>query len=136
LIPLGELPVPEPPREFDYLTQILWNAAGGAGGVGGPPAAEAGGYRALAALPGISVQHDITDAAGNPAIGISDDGDSQLLLDPASYQVTGLRWVSTGTGPVEKVSPKGGAGKVLPKGTVIESLAYAHVAEVAAPGKK
>jgi hypothetical protein len=32
--------------------------------------------------------------------------------------------------------PKGGAGKVLPKGTDIESLAYARVAEVAAPGKK
>ena len=104
---------------------------------GGPPAAEAAAYRALAALLGISVQQDITDAAGNPAIGIFDDGGySQLLIDPASYQVACLRWVSTGTGPVEKVSPKGGAGKVLPKGTVIESLAYARVAEVAAPGKK
>ncbi|MGH3210473.1 MAG: CU044_5270 family protein [Trebonia sp.] len=134
----GAAPKTEAQREFDYLTQILWNAAGG---VGGPPAAEAGAYRVLATLPGISVQPGITDAAGAPAIGVSDDGGySQLLIDPASYQVTGLRWVSTGrgTGTAAETGKKAATGGATapPKGTVIESVAYAQVAEVAAPGQK
>ena len=83
--------------EFDYLSLLLWNAAGG---VGAPPNAEAAAFRAMAAIPGVTVQQGITDAAGNPAIGVSDDGGyDQLLLDPVSYQVTGLRQLSNGIGP-------------------------------------
>jgi hypothetical protein len=83
--------------EFDYLSLLLWNAAGG---VGAPGKAEAAAYRAMAAIPGVTVQQGITDAAGDPAIGVSGDGYSQILLDPVSYQVTGLRQVSNGIGPV------------------------------------
>jgi hypothetical protein len=187
---LDAAPKTEAQREFDYLAAILWNAAGG---VGGPPAADATAYRALATLPGISVQPGVTDAAGNPAIGISDDGGyGQLLIDPVNYQVTGLRWLSTGiafarvppsvtvlrgllanpraplpaeppgTMPLaqlrklfekaskaeqdqllaqwqkqwEKAEPAPAPDSVPPKGTVLESLAYAQVTEVAGPGQR
>jgi hypothetical protein len=90
----GGAPTTEAQREFDFLGMILWNATIG---VGGPPAAEAAAYRALATLPGISVQPAITATAGGQAIGISDDGGlDQLLLDPASYQVIGIRNLASG----------------------------------------
>jgi hypothetical protein len=89
-----EPPTTEAQREFDLLSQILWNAAIG---VGGPPAAEAAAYRALATLPGISVQQGITDTAGGQAIGISDVGGlDQLLIDPVSSQVIGVRYLASG----------------------------------------
>ncbi len=136
--------------EFDYLSLLLWNAAGG---VGAPPEAEAAAFRAMAAIPGVTVQRGITDAAGNPAIGVSDDGGyDQLLLDPVSYQVTGLRQLSTGVGPLVAPSPqvlakfpkaeqqeilrKVKAQKWPRKGTVVQSLAYAKVSEVSGPGVK
>ena len=90
----SEPPTTEAQREFDLLSQILWDAAIG---VGGPPAAEAAAYRALGTLPGISVQQGITDTAGGQAIGISDDGGlDQLLIDPASFQVIGIRFLASG----------------------------------------
>lgn len=137
--------------EFDYLSLLLWNAAGG---VGAPPNAEAAAFRAMAAIPGVTIQQDITDAAGNPAIGVSDDGGyDQLLLDPVSYQVTGLRQLSTGVGPRAAALsrqelakfPKAMQQQILlklkdpagpPKGTVVQSLAYAQVSEVSGPGVK
>ena len=82
----GHAPKNKGQLEFDYLSLLLWNAAGG---VGAPPNAEAAAFRAMAAIPGVTVQQGITDAAGNPAIGVSGDGGyDQLLLDPVSYQVT------------------------------------------------
>jgi hypothetical protein len=145
----GQTPKNKGQLEFDYLSLLLWNAAGG---VGAPPKAEAAAFRAMAAIPGVTVQQGVTDAAGNPAIGVSDDGGyDQLLLDPVSYQVTGLRQVSNGIGPKmtaptpQQLSgfPKAMQQKILrmvknpmgpPKGTVIESLAYAQVSEVSGPG--
>jgi hypothetical protein len=147
----GHAPKNKGQLEFDYLSLLLWNAAGG---VGAPPKAEAAAFRAMAAIPGVTVQQGITDAAGNPAIGVSDDGGyDQLLLDPVSYQVTGLRQLSNGIGPkVAAPSPQQLAGypkamrqQILrklknpagpPKGTVIQSLAYAQVSEVSGPGVK
>jgi hypothetical protein len=147
----GQTPKNKSQLEFDYLSLLLWNAAGG---VGAPPNAEAAAFRAMAAIPGVTVQQGITDAAGNPAIGVSDDGGyDQLLLDPVSYQVTGLRQLSNGIGPkMAAPSPQQLAGypkamqqQILrklknpagpPKGTVIESLAYAQVSEVSGPGVK
>jgi hypothetical protein len=136
--------------EFDYLSLLLWNAAGG---VGAPPAAEAAVFRAMAAIPGVTVQQGITDAAGAPAIAVSGDGGhDQLLLDPVSYQVIGLRQLSTGAGPkVNHLSPKELAKlpkavqqQILQKmknaprwpreGLVIQSMAYAQVSEVSGPG--
>jgi hypothetical protein len=159
----GSAPRNQAQLEFDYLTVLLWNAAGG---VGGPPKAEADAFRAMAALPGISVQQGVTDAAGTEAIAVSDDGGyNQLLLDPRTYQVLGLRQLSNGTGAVsirrwpaslrkeflalptaqekqkfmrehqqlfQKLARQFGP----PRGTVEESLAYAQVSEVAAPGDR
>jgi hypothetical protein len=147
----GQAPKNKGQLEFDYLSLLLWNAAGG---VGAPPKAEAAAFRAMAAIPGVTVQQGITDAVGNPAIGVSGDGGyDQLLLDPVSYQVTGLRQISNGIGPkVAAPSPQQLAGypkamqqEILrklrnpagpPKGTVIQSLAYAQVSEVSGPGVK
>lgn len=159
----GHAPRRETQLQYDYLTLLLWNAAAG---VGGPPKAEAAVFRALATLPGITVQQGITDAAGAAAIGLSDDGGyHQLLLDPRTYQVLGLRSVSDGTGPVpfnklpanlwqqfrelntvedhqrwiaahKQLIDKLAAHAGPPKGTVLESLAYAQVAEVSGPGAR
>lgn len=151
--PLGG-PVPKTPAqlEWDYLTLLLWNAAGG---IGAPPAAESAAYQALALLPGVTIQQDVKDAAGAPAIAVSlDRGYSQLLLDPASYQVLGLRLLSTGIGPIAAADPA--TLRKLPSpvrlklehqaarqratwptnGTLQESLAYAHVTEVTTPGAR
>jgi hypothetical protein len=134
--------------EFDYLSLLLWNAAAG---VGAPPAAESAVFRAMATIPGVTIQQGITDAAGAPAIGVSADGGyDQLLLDPVSYQVIGLRQLSTGT-DAGRITPQRLARfpkaeqqyilrrlKDAPpaprKGTLLESLAYAKVAEVSGPG--
>ncbi|MGH3267979.1 MAG: CU044_5270 family protein, partial [Trebonia sp.] len=135
----GHTPKIKGQLEFDYLSLLLWNAAGG---VGAPPNAEAAAFRAMAVIPGVTVQRGITDAAWNPAIGVSGDGGyDQLLLDPVSYQVTGLRQFSTGVGPrPAAVSPqelakfpKAEQQQILrkfktqagpPKRTVVLSMAY------------
>jgi hypothetical protein len=120
---LGGAQTTEPQLEFDYLTRILWNAF-----LGGPPAAEAAVYRAMATLPGITVQQRITDAAGASAIGVSDDGGyNQLLLSPVSYQVIGWRVISNGHALIRPS---------WPKGTLILSTALTQVSEVAAPGDR
>jgi hypothetical protein len=138
--------------EFDYLSLLLWNAAAG---VGAPPAAEAAVFRAMAAIPGVTVQQGITDAVNEPAIGVSGDGGyDQLLLDPVSYQVIGLRQLSTGVDP-NAVAPSAKQLAQLPKalrqrilrqlktappwprkGAVLLSMAYAQVSEVNGPGVK
>lgn len=159
----GVAPKTEAQREFDYLTLILWNVAL----VGGPSAAEAAAYQAMATLPGITVQQGITDAAGGQVIGISDDGGyDQLLIDPVSYQVIGIRQLSTGIGPMS-IAQALASGHITPslrkllagltkaerdqlitaakkkhlpayppKGTVIQEIVYARTAEVPAPGDR
>jgi hypothetical protein len=159
----GSAPRNQAQLEFDYLTELLWNAAGG---MGGPPKAEADAFLALAALPGISVQQGVRDAAGTEAIAVSDDGGySQLLLDQRTYQVLGLRQLSNGTGVVSiRLWPASLRKEFValptaqekqqfmrehqqlfrklarqfgpPNGTVEESLAYAQVSEVPAPGDR
>jgi hypothetical protein len=80
---------------FAYLIQLLWNAADGE-----PSAAQATAYLAMADMPGVSVQQGITDAAGQPAIGVSDNnGIDQLLLDPGTFAIIGIRELSTGVSP-------------------------------------
>jgi len=133
----GVAPRTQAQREFDYLTLILWNAAGG---LGGPPAAEAAAYQAMATLPGISVEPGIKDTAGGQAIGVSDDGGyDQLLIDPVSDQVIGIRQLSTGIGPVTAAQAKEGKERQSDypaKGTLIYEMVYARTAEVPAPGDR
>jgi hypothetical protein len=121
--------------EFDYLAQLLWNAAGAAA----PPAAEAAVFRAMAAIPQVSSQRGITDIAGQPAVGLSaSGGKSQLLLDPQTYQVIGVRVFSEG----QKVSPRAAGRKAAklhtwpPKGTLFISMAWAQVTMVSGPGRR
>jgi hypothetical protein len=158
----GVTPKTEAQREFDYLTLILWNAAP----VGGPPTADAAAYQAMATLPGITVQR-LTDTAGGQAIAVSDDGGyDQLLIDPVSYQVIGIRQLSNGIGPrsiaqaiasghipprVRKLlagltkaerdqlitkAKKQRLPAYPPKGTPIDEMVYAQTAEVPAPGDR
>jgi hypothetical protein len=132
--------------------------------VGGPPAAEAAVFLAMAALPGISVQQGVTDEAGAQAISVSADGYDQLLLDPRTYQVLGLRQLNRGPSDIPVTGrdlpakywnakawfalSKAAKAKLIAqaqqklaktwpaKGAVLESLAYAKVAEVSAPGDR
>jgi hypothetical protein len=159
----GVTPKTEAQREFDYLTLILWNAAP----VGGPPAADAAAYQAMATLPGITVQQGITDTAGGRAIGVSDDGGyDQLLIDPVSCQVIGIRQFSTGVGP-RTIAQGIASGRISPrvrkllagltkaerdqliakakqqhwpaypaKGTLIGETVYTQTVEVPAPGDR
>jgi hypothetical protein len=159
----GVTPKTEAQREFDYLTLILWNASP----AGGPPAADAAAYQAMASLPGISVQPGITDTAGGQAIGVSDDGGyDQLLIDPASCRVIGIRQLSNGVGP-RTIAQAIASGDISPhlrkllagltkaerdqlitsarkrhwaaypaKGTLIQEIVYVQTAEVPAPGDR
>jgi hypothetical protein len=127
----GGRPTTEAQVEFDYLTWLMWNAQSG---LGGPPSGDSAAYSALATLPGISVEEGITDAADTPAIGVSADGGyNQLLLSPTTYQVIGVRSISTGAAP-----KRGRYARTPypPKGTVILSTAFTQVTEVTAPGDR
>jgi hypothetical protein len=132
--PAGASPQPNSTRaqlEFDFLSQLLWQAAQAA-----PASAEATVFQAMATIPGVTAQAGVTDAAGRPAIALSDAGDEQqLLFDPQTYQVIGLRTVSDGTWPANPAATKFATGKTLPEGTVVDSLALARVAFVAQPGQ-
>ena len=140
----GEAPATQAQREFDYLTRILWNAAP----AGGPPAAEAAAYQAMADLPGITVQQGVQDMAGGRAIGVSDDGGyDQLLIDPVSYQVIGIRQLSTGVAPERgRESPQQVRKRRAlknqqspaypPAGTLISESVHTQTAEVSAPGDR
>jgi hypothetical protein len=127
----GGKPATKAQTEFDYLTWLMWNAQSG---IGGPPSGDSAAYSALATIPGISVQEGITDAAGAPAIGVSADGGyNQLLLSPTTYQVTGLRSISTGVAPKRQRPAR---IPYPPKGAVILSTAFTQVTEVPAPGDR
>ena len=127
----GGKPTTQAQAEFDYLTWLMWNAQSG---IGGPPSGDSAAYSALATLPGVSVQEGITDAAGAPAIGVSADGGyNQLLLSPTTYQVIGLRSISTGIAPKRQRPAR---ITYPPKGAVILSTAFTQASEVPAPGDR
>lgn len=114
--------------EFEFLTQLLWQAAQAA-----PARAEAAVFRALATVAHVSAQH-ITDAVGRSAIALSDTGvEQQLLLDPLTYKVIGLRTISDGTWPV---NPTKRSSATYPKGTVIDWAAWIKIADVNGPGDR
>ncbi len=129
--------------DFDYLTLLMWNATDGE-----PLAVEARVYEALADLPGVSVQTGVTDAAGQPAIGVSDDGGiEQLLLSPRTFAVIGMRQFSTGFSPARYAGkaarragkaalapPRPAAPAWPPKGALVMSLAIAQMKAVSGPG--
>jgi hypothetical protein len=115
-------------QQFDFLATLLWNAAQAS-----PAPADAAAYHALATIPGVSAERT-RDAVQRPAIALAvTGGDQQLLLDPRSYRVTGLRTVSDGSRPV---NPNRRNGPTYPRGTVILSLAWAQIALVPGPGQR
>jgi hypothetical protein len=111
--------------EFDYLAQLLWDAYAAA-----PSAALAHVYQALADIPGVRVAPGQTNAVGRTGIGVSANGGvSWLLLDPRTYQVIGVNERAISPRPVkEQGSPLTFSGTI--------SMAWAHVAVVAAPGQR
>ncbi|MGH2871610.1 MAG: hypothetical protein ACRDL5_04005, partial [Solirubrobacteraceae bacterium] len=141
------IPSPAPAfKEFNFLAQLLWNASLV------PTGAEARVFKALATLPGITVQQNQTDAAGQPAIAVGTTGANgkQLLFDPNSYRVLGIRWTTpaaqlctpTSCGADGTTTTAGGhdtgtastsTGETTLSST---SLAYGNVALVAAPGDR
>lgn len=120
-------------REFQFLSELLWNAHAAA-----PASAEAAVFHALATIPGVSAEANVTDAGGDAAISVMNDGGAhELLLAPSGYGVLGLRSVSTGTAPLlPSPANSKAASKAPPAGTVIESLAWTAVRPVSAPGQR
>lgn len=113
----------ESTKEFEYLAQLIWNAYAAA-----PGTALAAVFKTMAAMPGITVEQGVPDAVGRPSVAVSPDGGrTELLLDPATYQVVGLRTTSGGVN-------QGGAGPGT--GAVLYSLALVQVTMVSGPGRK
>jgi hypothetical protein len=106
-------------KEFDYLGILLTQA------LIAPPTALASVYHAIAMLPGITISH-VTDAAGRPAIGVSDGGEMEMQLDPRTYLVTGWDVVSAKWSPTTHEM------------TVVSRTWFARVkiAEVSGPGRR
>jgi hypothetical protein len=82
-------------RDFDEVTQALTAETYL------PPASRASLFRALATIPGVGIDQDAApDLVGRPVLSVTFTGDTslgragdhwELLLDPASYDVLGLR---------------------------------------------
>jgi DNA-directed RNA polymerase specialized sigma24 family protein len=116
----------KPQREFAWLGLLLWNAYAAA-----PPSALSAVYQAIATIPGVSVDQQVTDADGQSTIGITDDhGQTEILLSPTTYQPIGLIVRS----PAVKVKLVGGVTQ--DSGPQTSSIAIVQVSEVSAPGKR
>jgi hypothetical protein len=109
--------------EFDYLAYLLWQSVAAA-----PPAALAHVYRAMAAIPGVTVTRGLRNAVGRTGIGVTANGQSWLLLDPQTYRVIGVKERTFGTKSKAKAPP------VTFTGTT--SIAWVDVAIVDAPGQR
>lgn len=82
-------------RAFSFLITVMWNAP-----VGVPPEHQAAAFRALAKIPGVTVQTGLTDAAGRPATGLTFKTGNGLngtfFLDPHTYTISGLGYKGAG----------------------------------------
>jgi hypothetical protein len=82
-------------RAFSFLITVMWNALAGV-----PPEHEAAAFRALAKIPGVTVQTGLTDAAGRPAIGLTFKTGNGLngtfFLNPHTYTISGLGYNGAG----------------------------------------
>jgi hypothetical protein len=123
-------------KEFHFLVTLLWT------GALVPTRAQANVFDALAHLPGITVLRNQTDAAGQAAVAISTGGldKLQLVLDPRSYRVLGIR--TSMPKPIRARSPHAGRKPGSPRSrsrgtqdTVTSSIALSQTALVARPGE-
>jgi hypothetical protein len=118
-------------KKFAYLGQLLWNAYAAA-----PPSALAAVYQAIATIPGVTVNQGLKDAAGSPAVGITDDrGATEILLSPQTYQVVGINMTSAMPGKAQQVK-RAAAEKAQLRGTYTSSIAYLRIAAVSRPGQR
>ena len=119
-------------RDFDEVTTALTSDTVL------PPESIARLYRALATIPGVRVDHGApADLAGRPVLSITYDGDSslgrpgdrwELLLDPDSYRVIGLRGTAGHDLDLKD-------GTVIRTGTVWMNWAYLAAGVVDEPGQ-
>jgi hypothetical protein len=124
-------------KEFHFLVTLLWT------GALVPTRAQANVFDALAHLPGITVLPNQTDAAGQAAVAISSGGldKVQLMLDPRSYRVLGIRTIMPK--PIRARSPRASRKPPVPprsesrgtQGTVTSSIALSQTTLVANPGE-
>ncbi len=114
--------------EFGFLCELLWNSAEAA-----PPRAEASAFSAMATIPGVRTERGVKDALGRSAVALAIAGiEQQLLLNPTTYQVTGQRTLSNGHWP----APGSKRDATIPKGRVVDSLAWERTALVGKPGQR
>lgn len=112
-------------KEFAYLGVLLWNAYAAA-----PPPGLSAVYQAIATIPGVRVTRGLRDAAGSPAVGITDDGGAtEILLNPQTYQTVGISLTSVAPRTTKKAAGRSG-------GTRTSSYAYLRIAEVSGPGQR
>jgi hypothetical protein len=82
-------------RAFSFLITVMWNAP-----VGVPPEHQGAAFRALAKIPGVTVQTGLADAAGRLAIGLTFKTGHGLngtfFLDPRTYAISGLSYQGAG----------------------------------------
>jgi hypothetical protein len=119
-------------RDFDEVTTALTSDSVL------PPESIARLYGALATIPGVSADRDApADLFGRPVLSITYDGDSslgrpgdrwELLLDPDSYRVIGLRGTAGHEFDLKD-------GTVIPAGTVWVNLALLAEGVVDEPGQ-
>ena len=119
----GSAAAKESAEEFEYLSRLIWNAYAAA-----PGSALAAVFKTMAAIPGVTVEQGVKDAVGRSLVGVSaNDGGVELLLDPATYQVVGMRTLS---------HRANGHGTGSAGSTVLGSLAWTRITLVAEPGQK
>lgn len=120
-------------RDFDEVTTALTSATVL------PPESVARLYRALATIPGVTVDRDAApDLVGRPVLSITYTGGSslgrpgdrwELLLDPDTYRVIGLRGTAGSDLDLKD-------GTVITAGTVWVNHAYLAEDVVDAPGQR
>jgi hypothetical protein len=101
---------PAPVREFLIIERMLITYVM-------PPALTAELYRALAHIPGVTVDRHAVDVAGRPGIGLSIDispggggGIEEIIIDPATHQLAGHQLLT---------SPPAGSASKVESGTAI-----------------
>ncbi|MBO2450113.1 CU044_5270 family protein [Actinomadura barringtoniae] len=101
-----------------------------------PPKVNAALFRALAKIPGVRIEKNITDLAGRPGIAVTRDSDigrEELILDPRTYDFMGSRTVATRDRTITSAgAPKGGSpqGAKPPSRRLGESTEVQHVGQV------
>jgi hypothetical protein len=87
-IPRGQWAVSTRDAEaFNTLGQMMINSP-----LAAPPPIEAALYRAMARIPGVSVDGNAVDSAGRPAIKVTNGDFVGFLLDPRTYRLIGATY--------------------------------------------